>query len=682
MTRQHSSVRNRRRLAVWALLSLVVAVLALGAVVTPAVGHAYLSESDPANGETLEAVPEEVTLTFSGDGVQVVTDATVTNPDGEVVSGEAEIDEADSQIVRIPLESAGGDGAVEDADEGADADGVYTVHWEVLGDDGHTTAGSFFFSVGDESLDRDAVLEAYADEDQDDETSMGEAGAKGVLLLALVGLVGIPVTAWIAVYPVLGRFDVATRDVDRRLTRLLAGAGVVFLVSVVALGLLRTASLGGLSSAYLSQFVETPLGRVWLVQLTVAGALAALLVAGASGAVSRRGWLAGSILGGLALTVTVSWSSHSATAIDRLQGTVVDFAHVAGAGLWVGGLFVLAVVVPGVLTRIDAIDRKRVAASVIRRYSIVSLTGVTLALTTGLVLAAWHAPTLEHFTETVYGTALSAKTVLVFLALGLGGLTRYVLLRRLESGAESGRSSTSESASGTGMHSRSVREDGGQSGNPSANADTDGTTTTVTRAIHLEVTILVGVLLLSGFLTSTPTAVMAGDDHGPELGALEREFDEGVLTLSALPAHQDRELLLVDEGSPVVFEVEFASESGGEPIASDRTVAILAHNERTDTTVQFDLEETDDGTYATVQALPDDQWWEVRVSGEPDGTYVSEWFDVYAIPADHDHGDHDHGPEETGFTTGLRLGAMAVGVIGSLAVSLETIRFGRRQSRE
>ncbi|GAB3020181.1 copper resistance CopC/CopD family protein [Natronobiforma cellulositropha] len=652
--RPHRS-HGRLQAATLVLVGLLVATVALGAVATQVAGHAYLSESDPANGEALESVPESVDLTFSGDGVQIVTEARIVDPDGEEVAGEAVIDEADTQRVSIPL-------ALESPDSAPD--GMYTVHWEVLADDGHTTSGSFFFTVGEEELDRDAVLATYEDDD-DDGVAGWEAGAKGLVLLSLVGLVGIPVTAWVALYPVVGRNEAARSSVDSRLTRVLAGAGVLLFVGVLALGLVRAASLDGLSSGALSEFVGTSLGAVWLAQLALAGVIAAVLLAAATRGLDRRLWLAAAGLGGVAVGALVGSTSHSATAIDRLQGTAVDFAHIAGAGLWVGGLLVLALALPVALERVDESARASVAAAAIRRYSIVALTGVTLALTTGLVLASWHAPTLEAFTETLYGTALSAKTLLVFVALGLGGLTRTVLLRRLESRTPE-RARSSRASAG-----RAVREDGGRTSEP---------TVLVRRAIRLEVAVLVGVLLLSALLTSAPTAAVAADDDGPETATLEREFDEGVLTLTTLPAHEAQEAFFVDEGAPVVFEVAF-TDGTGERVDSDRTVSVLAHNERSGTTMRFDLEPTDDGTYASVQALPDAEWWELRITGSVGGTFVSEWVDGYAIPEGHGHDDHDHGPEETGFTTLLRLGAMGVGIVGSLAVTVETLRFGRRENQ-
>ena len=675
---------TRRRRLVVAVALVVVLGLLLAMVATPVAAHAYLSESDPGNGEQLEDLPDEVTLYFSGDGVQVA-DVSVTDPDGDEVAGEAEIDPDDTQIVSVPI-----------AEGDDDDEGMYTVEWEVLADDGHTTSGSFFFAVGDEPVDRDAVVEAFEGGEDEEEISAAEAGAKGIVLVSLVALVGAPVTLALAVYPSTSVFASARglASVDRRATRLLAGAGVVLFASLVALGLARSVSLGGLSPEGVSQFLSTPLGRVWLVQLLLGGALAAALFVAARGHFSRRGWLATAFGGGLAVAATIGWTSHSATAIDHLQGLAVDFGHVLGAGLWVGGLVALAVVVAPLLRETDPVDRSALAARIIRRYSVVALGGVVLAVATGLLLAAWHVPTFEGLFETLYGLTLSAKTLLVLVAFGLGGLTRFVLLRKLQASAGS-------DAAADGTRGSSLRTDG-EGGQPGA-----GTVGIVVGAIRLEVAVLLVVIVLSGLLTTAPTAAMVGDDE-VERASLDREVDDVLVELSAIPGANGDDAISVNEGEPVVLDVTF--ERDGERLESDRAVRILAVHEASDTRLEFDLEAGDDGLHSAVQTLPEPGAWELRVDGEPDGTFVSEWFDLTVTPAeadgthdhgDHDHGDHDHGGadhdhdhggadhdhgppgvgddgDEAAFAVTLRFGAIVVAILGGFAVTFEALRAGLR----
>ncbi|WP_049921436.1 copper resistance CopC/CopD family protein [Halopiger djelfimassiliensis] len=629
----------------WVPAVLAVAVLVLTGVAAPVAAHASLSDSDPENGARLETRPAEATLTFAGDGIQTA-DVAVLDPDGEDVSREARVDPDDAQLVRVPLEPGPTDGQ----------HGLYTVEWEVFADDGHTTSGSFVFTVGDGPLDRDAVLETYRTEGggADEGTPLPEAGAKGLVLLAIAGLVGLPATAAVAVYPVATRFDSPTRTVDRLLARSVAGTSAILFASVLALGLARAASLGPLAVGTVREFVATALGRVWLVQLGLAAALAVALVSIARDPDrrSRRGRLGTALVGALAVGALGSWTSHSATAIDRLWGLAADFAHVVGAGLWLGGLFVLAVVVPPMLRGTAAADRRAAAAETIRRYSLLALAGVTLAGATGLTLASWHVPALEDLAGTGYGRTLSAKTLLVLLALGLGGGTRFVLLRRLETGA-----------------------------------DRSAPIVAFTRAVRLEVALLAVVVLLSGLLASVPTAaVVAGGDHGLETATVERTDDDTVVELAATPAAtvtdrdatgDRRERLLVAENTPLVFEVAFSSGAGGDPVASDRPVRLLATAVDGDATIEVELEETNGGTYATVQRLPADGDWELRITGAPDGDFDDWWIDARVA-------DDRTASDDTARSDGndpplpiwLRFGAVAIAVVGTAAVVLEAVRFG------
>ncbi|ELY40044.1 copper resistance CopC/CopD family protein [Natronorubrum tibetense] len=698
---------SRTSLFASVLVALVVMALAIGLVATPVAAHAYLSETDPGNGEQIDSLPDEVTLYFSGDGV-VNADITVVDPDDEVVSEESEIDSDDTQVVDVPIdEDATGD------------EGMYTVEWEVLADDGHTTSGSFFFAVGDEPLDRDAVLEAYEESEGDEDESIPpfEAGAKALLLVGVAGLIGIPAIATVAVGPAFARADASQRErIGGQLTALLAGAAGLAALGALALGLARSAAMGPLSIETITQFTETPLGQAWLVQVALAVGVAGFVAALARGRLPRRGALAGTFVGALAVAGTIAWTSHSATAIDRLNGAIVDFVHIVGAGLWVGGLAVLAFVVVPTVRNAHPDDRPVLLAATIRRFSILALVGVTFVVGTGFVLASWHVPTASGLTDTVYGLVLAAKLILVVAGLALGGLTRYVLLGRLESAPPT------DAVDG----SRPTSTDGGSDG-----SGRQLTITRIARAVRLEVTLLVVVLLLSGLLTSAPTAAVAGmDGDEPIEATIEYEYDDGVVEVTALPVVNEstNESFELRTDEPIVFEVAFLENDS--PVDSERPVRLLASG-GDGTEIEVELEETDDGTYATVQPLPDAGEWELRVTGAPGGSYVSEWIDATALPADehaehddgaeeHDHADHDHGAdghdhgpddhdhgaddhdhgaddhdhgadghdhgpdghdaadEASPFQTLLEFGAVATVVAGSLAVAVEGLQ---RRSR-
>jgi methionine-rich copper-binding protein CopC len=95
--------------------------------------HEELASSDPASGATLDVLPAQLTLTFSGellddDGATViaVTDAAGTS----LVAGSPVVDD---NVVTQPV--------------AGDASGAVTVVWKVVSSDGHPISGEYSFAV-------------------------------------------------------------------------------------------------------------------------------------------------------------------------------------------------------------------------------------------------------------------------------------------------------------------------------------------------------------------------------------------------------------------------------------------------------------------------------------------------------------------------------------------------------
>ena len=114
--------------------ALLTAFLILFAPLSASAHDSLLSSSPEADG-TVEALPAELTLTFSAkliDG-EGATEVVVTDPSGaSVTDGAATVNGA---IVTQPLAS---DGTVA---------GVYHVIWKIVSSDGHPTSGEFDFTV-------------------------------------------------------------------------------------------------------------------------------------------------------------------------------------------------------------------------------------------------------------------------------------------------------------------------------------------------------------------------------------------------------------------------------------------------------------------------------------------------------------------------------------------------------
>jgi methionine-rich copper-binding protein CopC len=111
---------------------LLAVVLLATAVAPPAAAHTDLVSSNPENGATLDAPPDQITLKFAeavlSSGAQIVA----TSTDGTTV------DLGPAEVAGAKVTAAWPADAVE---------GRYKVSWRVSGDDGHPLDGTFRFTV-------------------------------------------------------------------------------------------------------------------------------------------------------------------------------------------------------------------------------------------------------------------------------------------------------------------------------------------------------------------------------------------------------------------------------------------------------------------------------------------------------------------------------------------------------
>ncbi|MFC0675863.1 copper resistance CopC family protein [Brachybacterium hainanense] len=122
----------RRLLAALGLAVLVLAAL-LG-VASPALAHDHLVSSDPADGAQLETSPEQITLTYSAELMDVSPLVRILDGTGETVLEQAPTIEGITATVPLEEPLIAGD---------------YTVQWRVVSSDGHPIEDSFTFSVAE-----------------------------------------------------------------------------------------------------------------------------------------------------------------------------------------------------------------------------------------------------------------------------------------------------------------------------------------------------------------------------------------------------------------------------------------------------------------------------------------------------------------------------------------------------
>ena len=118
---------------VWAIML----ALATAAIVSPApaFAHAVLEQASPHHGETLSRTPGDIRLQFSDAIEPALAQVSLSAADGTPVA------------LGAPATGANGRASLVAPIPAPLAAGVYPVQWRVVSTDGHTSHGSFHFTV-------------------------------------------------------------------------------------------------------------------------------------------------------------------------------------------------------------------------------------------------------------------------------------------------------------------------------------------------------------------------------------------------------------------------------------------------------------------------------------------------------------------------------------------------------
>ena len=370
----------------WAARAAAVAVVALAALTLApaALAHARLLGSTPANGAVLAHAPRQVTIHFSDTVVPATGAAAIRNGDGSVLAGS---------------ERTSGTTAVVPLRQGLE-DGDYTVRWRVLSDDGHLLEGVLAFAVGEGRAPPTAQLPLLGSGPR-----WGFALARWLFLLGTLlafGAVAFRAVAFRALPGPGGRPE-------------LEGPTFVTLSTAFAIALAGA----GLSLVAVPEALDTRFGKAAVAGIVVA----AVGVALAEVARSVQRWPLAAAPAAIALVAVATAGSH---ALDpgrlRALAVAVDLVHIGAAGIWIGGLVQLALVLP----RLDRDDR----GPLLRRFAVLAAAAVATVAATGIGRAAFGLDSVHQAWDTGYGRALLVKTGLLAAALAAGALAR----RRLGGG--------------------------------------------------------------------------------------------------------------------------------------------------------------------------------------------------------------------------------------------------------
>lgn len=379
------------------------ALFALGVLfAAPALAHAELIGSRPADGARLASPPHRVTLHFDE---AVVIDqlaaVRVTDRDGRRVdTGDLYNPHGDEALVAVRLERGVGRG-------------TFTVRYRLLSDDGHPVTGSLRFVVGAGPLGPATGAAQGTDPVVKDPLVISRwISYAGVALLTGAWLL---LTIWPE-----GRGD-------RRARRLVitgwAGAVAGALLELALEGPYATG--GGLedvgSGAVLRGTLGTRYGHLHVARLALLAALAVALVLALRSTAVR--WLAALSAG---LLAAIAWTfaavGHPATTSPVWLSECVDALHLLSVVVWLGGL---AMLVGAVLPRRDLAELRHV----LPRFSTVAMTAVAVLVAAGSYNAWRGIGSWSAVFTTTYGLIVVAKVVLLAGILTVANLSRRLVRR-------------------------------------------------------------------------------------------------------------------------------------------------------------------------------------------------------------------------------------------------------------
>ncbi|TWH03974.1 copper transport protein [Nocardioides sp. J9] len=427
------------RVPAWFAALLVAATAVLG-LAAPASAHATLVSSDPAEGEVLDAAPEEVTFTFD-EPVSLV-------PDG-LLAFDAAGEQVDVEASASGTEVRGG--LPGDLDNG-----TYVITWRVVSADGHPIAGSLTFHVGAPSPKVEAP---QLGPDDPGAVPTLQAVVHGVDYVALLLAGGLAVfLSWTA------RGVRLADDVRRRLVRVLRVSAVVAVVAAAAaIPLAGAYQLGsGVGGVLDLGAIDPALVQDDLLVLV-------LQVAGLSVAVWAAREQQSSLLADLVTALAV-WSpalvGHTRSYEPTALLVVTDALHLTAGATWLGGLVGLALVLPSVA------GRPRDGALLLSRFSTVAAALLAALALTGVLLGWRIVGSWSRLVGETWGRLLLVKVALVLVVVALAAWNRWRLLPRVTDGV--------------------------------GHDDRRTATGLVRRAVAAEAAVLVAVLGVTGFLTQKP----------------------------------------------------------------------------------------------------------------------------------------------------------------------------------
>jgi copper transport protein len=385
--------------------------------VSDASAHAFAKQTTPLENSVVTKSPTDVLISYTEPIEPRYSSAQLFDANGGKIPAAPSHIGSDPTILVLPLPSSL-------------PPGTYTVEWQnISAADGHPNAGYFAFTVGSQA---NVVIPSPPEIPQPGalERAFGIAG-RWLGLLGFAAALGAFLNWLLVILPGIDMLPDARRArISARASWLaLTGIGVALLGSLVLLLSQALNAAGHISVGVLGNVLaDTRFGMLWLARIPLLLLLGALLCwprLWAERVPHRLVLLPVAV--GLATALPFSLNSHAAAqTVGRQLALAVDWLHLLGASIWVGGL--LLIVASLVLLRdLPLVERRVVYAAVIPRFSTLAIGSVIVLIATGFYASWLEVGNLTALAHTGYGQALIVKLLLLVPLLAFGAWNLLVL---------------------------------------------------------------------------------------------------------------------------------------------------------------------------------------------------------------------------------------------------------------
>lgn len=395
---------------------------------TAAYAHTSLRRSEPSKDARLSAPPTRIALWFTARPQLAFSRITLRGPAGPIPLGPLATDTGNALRAAIPSMLAPGD---------------YTVEWQTASADGHAIRGEIRFVVlsgGDAGAApaRAAIappqtgMAAHTAPESAHEEHTEYHTARWIEFVALLTVLGV-LGFRHGVLPPLAARGVPTSDAGERARRYGTNVLVLYIAAVLVRGYEESVAIHGEARALEPQqlmpmLTSTVWGIGWLF-----GAIGALSAA-AGWMLARRGRSIGTpvaLTGALGMVLYPSLSGHAAASPHFVLSVMLDVAHTAAAGLWVGGLLMVLVAGVPAMRKLANGNANAAVSALVNSFHPLALLCAPIVIFAGVGSAWLRLGSVSALWQTQYGLTLFRKTVLVLLVLAIGAYNAFRARRRL-----------------------------------------------------------------------------------------------------------------------------------------------------------------------------------------------------------------------------------------------------------